>query len=389
MNTLPIDISKYVLKYLSRDEEAMRSLMAMFLNKVMQAEADQQAGCQPYERSPDRLDYRNGYKLRQLTTRFGKVVLQKPQLRNSEFETVVIGKYGRVEKSLVNAVVESYTQGLSTRNIESVVACLGVESLSKSTVSRMAEELDAEVNEFLSRPIERAIPYLFIDATYLKVRDKGRYVNKAVFLAAGIREDGFLEVLGVRMADNEGEEFWHAFLEELKDRGLRGVQLVISDGHRGIKKAVETTLLGSSWQICHVHFRRTAMKSVPMKQRKAVNALLRTAMESPSKLQEHREWLRKNSYEKVVTVIDRYQTDLYNYLAAPKHMHTKLRTTNTLERTNAEIKRRSRVVGAFPNEQSAMRLVISILIDRNEEWITDKRHIDMERNDDMNMDARH
>lgn len=389
MNTLPIDISSFVLKYLSQDEEAMKSLMAMFLNKMMQAEADQQAGCQPYERSQDRLDYRNGYKPRQLTTRFGKVVLQKPQLRNSEFETVVIGKYGRVEKSLVNAVVESYTQGLSTRNIESVVACLGVESLSKSTVSRMAEELDTEVNEFLTRPIEQEIPYLFIDATYLKVREDHRYVNKAVFLAAGIREDGFLEVLGVRMADSEGEEFWHAFLEELKDRGLRDVQLVISDGHRGIKKAVEKALLGSSWQICHVHFRRTAMKSVPIRQRKAVNALLRTAMESPETLQEHREWLRKNGYEKVVTVIDRYRADLYNYQTAPRHMHKKLRTTNTLERTNAEIKRRSKVVGAFPNEASAMRLVVSILIDRNEEWITDKRHIDMERNDDMDMDTRH
>lgn len=389
MNTLPIDISSFVLKYLSQDEEAMRGLMALFLNKVMQAEADQQAGCEPYERSEDRLDYRNGYKPRQLTTRFGKVVLQKPQLRNSEFETVVIGKYGTVEKSLVNAVVESYTQGLSTRNIESVVACLGVESLSKSTVSRMAEELDAEVREFQTRPIELEIPYLFIDATYLKIRDGHRYVNKAVFVAVGIREDGYKEALGVRIADSEGEEFWNSFLEELKERGLQGVRLVVSDGHRGIKNAVERSFLGSSWQICHVHFRRSALKSVPMKHRKALNTLLKTAMDSPDTLQEHREWLRKNGYEKVVTVIDRYLPNLFNYLDSPRHMHTKLRTTNMLERTNAEIKRRSKVVGAFPSEQSAMRLVVSILIDHNEEWITYKRHIDMKRNDDRDMDTGH
>lgn len=389
MNTLPIDISSFVLKYLSQDEEAMKSLMAMFLNKVMQAEADQQAGCQPYERSEYRKDYRNGYKPRQLTTRFGKVVLAKPQLRNSEFETVVIGKYGTVEKSLVNAVVESYIQGLSTRNIESVVACLGVESLSKSTVSRMAEELDEEAREFQTRPIRLQIPYLFIDATYLKIRDGQKYVNKAVFIAVGIREDGYKEALAVKIADNEGEELWNSFLEDLKDRGLEGVQLVISDGHRGIKNAVERSFLGASWQICHVHFRRAALKSVPMRQRKTLNTLLKTAMDSPDTLQEHREWLSKNGYEKVVTVIDRHLPDLFNYQDSPRHMHTKLRTTNMLERTNAEIKRRSRVVGAFPSTQSAMRLVVSILIDHNEEWITYKRHIDMKRNDDMDMDTSH
>jgi putative transposase len=387
MDAKPIDISEFVLKYLSRDEEAMRSLVAMFLNKVMQAEADRQVGCEPYERCEERLDYRNGYKPRQLTTRFGKVVLAKPQLRNSEFETMVIDKYGRVEKSLVNAVVESYTQGLSTRNIERVVACLGVESLSKSTVSRMAEELDVEVNDFLTRPIERETPYLFIDATYLKIRDDHRYVGKAVFIAVGIRGDGYKEVLGVRIADSEGEEFWREFLEDLKDRGLRGVELVVSDGHRGIKNAVQGSLVGSSWQICHVHFRRSALKSVPMKNRKALNSLLKTAMDSPEALQGHRRWLAKNGYEKVVTVIDRYLPDLFNYQTAPRHMHKKLRTTNMLERTNAEIKRRSKVVGAFPNEASTMRLVVSILIDHNEEWITDKRHIDMERNDDMDMDT--
>lgn len=380
MDTKPFDISECVLKYLSDDSEAMKSLITMFLNKVMQEEACVQIGARPYERSEERLDYRNGSKPRQLTTRFGKITLSKPQLRHGEFETCVVDRYGRVEKALVNAVVEAYFQGVSTRNVREVVSCLGVEDLSRSSVSRMTQELDEEIKLFLDRPIEKRVPYVYVDAAYLKVRENHRYVSKAVFIAVGIKEDGYKEVLGARMASSEGEEFWLEFFESLKERGLNGVEMVISDGHKGIKNAASVCFLGSSWQLCNVHFRRTARKNVPMKDRKTVNEVLKKGMETEEELLGVSQELN-TKYPRISGLIEKCHADLFNYQSAPMHMWKKLRTTNLLERTIEEVKRRSKVIGAFPNEDSAMRLAVTILMDINEEWNTDKKHIDMERND--------
>jgi putative transposase len=217
--------------YLVDQEEGMKNVITHFLDNVMQEEASQQTGADHYERTGNRRDYRNGFKKRNLITRYGEITLNKPQLRNRSFESKVIPKYARAEKAIEAAILESYLQGVSTRRVQKVVSCLGIENISASTVSRITKELDGLVEEFLKRPIELPIRYLYVDSSYFKVRSGGQYLNKALFVAIGVREDGCREILGAKIADVEDEGFWSDFFEDLKERGLRGVQLVVSDGH--------------------------------------------------------------------------------------------------------------------------------------------------------------
>jgi putative transposase len=227
----------------------MKNVITWFLNQVMQQEASNQIKARPYERTDQRRAQRNGIRKRSLKTIQGEVILDKPQFREVPFRTQVFDKYSRVEKSLRIAVAESYLQGVSTRKIQDVVSKFGLENISASEVSRIAKELDEKVNEFLQKPIEGEVDYLFLDASYFKVRSHGQYKTKALLIATGIHENGYREILGAKVADNEDEPVWENLLEELKDRGLKGVQLVISDGHKGIQKAVENSFLGASWQI--------------------------------------------------------------------------------------------------------------------------------------------
>jgi putative transposase len=364
--------------YLIDNEEGMRQLLTMFLNLVMDHEASQQAGADRYERSSSRKAHRNGYRNRFLTTRYGELELSKPLLREFPFETQVFGRYSRTEKALLNAVVESYLQGVSTRRVQDVVSALGVENMSASRVSRIAQDLDKAVHEFLSKPIECEIPYLFVDASYFKVRDGMRYGTKALFVVAGVREDGYREILGAKLADCENESYWSDLFDDLKDRGLREVKLVISDGHKGIQKAVETSFIGASWQMCHVHFVRAILNKVPKKDRKKVIEMLRDALEDEKTLAGLAEELGSMGLRKASGTVDRFLYDLMNYRGFPKEHWRRIRTTNILERVNKEMKRRSKVAGAFPNGESLMRLAVSILIDINEEWITGRRYLSME-----------
>jgi putative transposase len=246
--------------YLIDQETGLKELLTWFLNQVMQLEALQQAGAEPYQRINGRKAHRNGYKKRSLKTRVGEITLDKPQLRESSFETKVFDRYSRIEKALINAVAESYIQGVSTRKIQDIVSHLGLDQLSPSSISRISKELDDKVNEFLNRPIEEKIKYLFVDASYFKVRVESRYVNRAFLVITGVREDGYREILGARIADGEDELFWSGLFDDLKLRGLSGVELVVSDGHKGIQKAVQESFLGASWQMCHVHFVRAVLK---------------------------------------------------------------------------------------------------------------------------------
>lgn len=249
--------------YLVDQNDGMRKVITHFLNNVMREEAAEQIGANHYERTGKRRAYRNGNKKRKLVTRYGKITLDKPQIRNVTFDTSVIPRYARTEKALEAAIVESYLQGVSTRRVQDVISQLGVENISASTVSRISKELDQVVDEFLKRPIELPVRYFFVDASYFKARSGGQYRNKALFVAIGVREDGYREILGAKIADVEDEGFWSIFFEELKDRGLRGVKLVTSDGHRGIQKAVQESFLGASWQMCNVHFERAVLKNIP------------------------------------------------------------------------------------------------------------------------------
>jgi putative transposase len=222
--------------YLVDKEDGIRQLLTWFLNLVMEEEALLQAGAQRYERTDFRKATRNGYKPRILLTKYGELELLKPQFREFPFETQVFDKYSRVEKAILTAVAESYLQGVSTRRMRKVMTSLGIGEISAISVSRITKELDKKVEEFLSKPIEHEISYMLIDATYVKVRDGLHYENKALFIVAGIRDDGYREILGAKLADSEDSLFWEDLFDDLKERGLRGVKLIVSDGHRGIKE---------------------------------------------------------------------------------------------------------------------------------------------------------
>jgi putative transposase len=368
----PIDILQ---DYLIDQETGLKELLTWFLNQVMLLEALQQTGAEPYQRTDGRRFHRNGYKKRSLKTRAGEITLDKPQLRECSFETKIFDKYSRVEKALINAIAESYLQGVSTRKIQKIVSQLGLDQLSPSSISRISKELDDKVNEFLSRPIEEKIKYLFVDASYFKVRVESRYVNRAFLIVTGIREDGYREILGARIADGEDERFWSSLFDDLRQRGLSGVELVVSDGHKGIQKAVQESFIGASWQMCHVHFIRAVLKNIPDKYKEEIAQKVKEALEDEKALQALSDELKERGYTKSLDTVERFRFDLWNYRAFPKSHWRKIRTTNMMERINKELKRRSRVVGAFPNDQSFMRLGVSILIDMNEEWVTGRKYL--------------
>ena len=372
-------IPKDLLKdYLIDQEDGLKNLLTWFLNLVMQFEAMEQIDAEPYQRVGSRKAHRNGYKERSLKTRVGELRLKKPQFREIPFQTKVFDRYSRVEKALINAIVESYLQGVSTRRIQDIVSRLGIDELSASSVSRIAKELDEKVEEFLKRPIEHPIQYLFVDASYFKVRTDSRYVTKAFLVVMGIRDDGYREILGARIADGEDEIFWSGLFQDLADRGLSGVKLVVSDGHKGIQKAVEKSFLGASWQMCHVHLVRAVLRNVAEKYHKEIVDKIKIALEDETKAQELILELEGRGYSKAADTLEHFRFSLWNYRSFSREHWRRIRTTNGLERINKELKRRTRVVGAFPSDKSFMRLGVSILIDINEEWMTTKKYLSMD-----------
>lgn len=372
--------NEFLKDYLYDQEDGLKKLLTWFLNLVMQLEAIEQIDAEPYERVESRKAHRNGYKERSLKTSVGELRLKKPQFREIPFETKVFDRYSRVEKALINAVAESYLQGVSTRRVQDIVSRLGIESFSASSVSRISRELDEKVEEFLRRPIEHPIKYLFVDASYFKVRTESRYVTKAFLIVTGIRDDGYREVLGARIADGEDELFWSGLFQDLKDRGLTGVELVISDGHKGIQKAVNESFLGASWQMCHVHLVRAVLRNVAKKYHREIADKLKVALEDETRMKELILELESRGYSKAADTLESFLFSLWNYRSFHNSHHKRIRTTNGLERINKELKRRTRVVGAFPSDQSFMRLGVSILIDINEEWMTTKRYLSMDEN---------
>jgi putative transposase len=373
-----MDISDLAADYLVDKKEGLRHMTTSLLNEVMQLEAQRQVQAQPYERNGKRRAHRNGTRNRNLKTIHGEVTLKKPQFREFPFRTEVFARYSRVEASVRVAVAESFFQGVSTRRVEKVIRSFGLENISASEVSRIAKKLDEEVQRFLNRPIEEPIPFLYIDASYFKVRTDGRYVNKALLVASGIRQDGYREILNAAVADSEDESCWEDLFEGLKSRGLRGVQLVISDGHKGIQKAVTECFLGASWQMCTVHFMRAVLKNIPKKERKDVAYMLKDALEDESKMQGLAVVLDEKGYSKSAETIDSFRFDLWNYKAFPRPYWRLIRTTNMLERINKELKRRSRGMGAFSNDRSLLRVAVCIMMDINEDWVTGKRYLSLE-----------
>ena len=351
--------------------------------RLMEMEVAGLTGAAYGEKSSERLAQRNGYRERAWETRAGTVELRIPKLRKGSYFPGFLEPRRLAEKALTAVVQEAYIQGISTRSVDDLVKALGMSGISKSQVSRLCEEIDERVRAFLDRPIEGDWPYLWIDATYVKVRSNGRVVPVAVIMAVGVNADGRREVLGMDIGPSEAETFWTAFLRKLARRGLRGVKLVVSDAHEGIKAAV-SKVLSATWQRCRVHFMRNALAHAGRSGRRVVSAFIATAFAQDDAEAAKAQWRRvadqlRPKVPKLATLMDEAEADVLAYMTFPAVHRTKLHSTNPLERLNGEIKRRTDVVGIFPNEAAITRLVGAILLEQNDEWAVQRaRYITLE-----------
>jgi transposase-like protein len=356
----------------SENRDFLREMIGFTAQRLMELEVEGKTGAPYGEKSPERLAQRNGYRDRTWETRAGTVELRIPKLRKGAYFPGFLEPRRMAEKALTAVVQEAYIQGVSTRSVDELVKAMGMSGISKSQVSRLCEEIDGKVKAFLERPIEGDWPYLWIDATYVKVRQNGRIVSVAVIVAVGVNDDGRREILGLDIGPSEAETFWTAFLRKLARRGLRGVKLVISDAHEGIKAAV-AKVLHASWQRCRVHFMRNVLAYAGKNGRRVVSAFIATAFAQDDAEAARTQWRRvadqlRPKLPKLATFLDEAEADVLAYMTFPKDHRSKIHSTNPLERVNGEIKRRTDVVGIFPNEEAIVRLVGAILLEQNDEW---------------------
>jgi putative transposase len=364
------------------DADLLRDMVQFVAQRMMEMDAEGLCQAAYGQRSPERANSRNGYRERSWDTRAGTVALKIPKLRKGSYFPEFLEPRRTAEKALTAVIQEAYIQGVSTRSVDELVKAMGMSGISKSQVSRLCQEIDERVGAFLNRPLEGDWPYLWIDATYVKVREAGRIVSVAVIIAVAVNTQGMREVLGMAVGPSEAEPFWTNFLRSLTRRGLRGVKLVISDAHEGIKAAA-AKVLKATWQRCRVHFLRNALAHAGKGQRQMVLALINTvfAQETPeaasSQWRAVADQLRER-FPKLAVLMDEAEHDVLAFMNFPKAHRVQIHSTNPLERLNAEIKRRTDVVGIFPNEAAIVRLAGALLLEQNDEWQLQRRYLQLE-----------
>ena len=362
-----------ILQLLCDDrDEAFRQLLQNSLNSVLKAESAEQLKAAPYERSDDRTDSRNGTRQRKLATRIGSMTLEVPRHRNVPFRTMIFDNYSRSEAALIACMAEMVVNGVSTRKVAKVVETLCGETYTKSTVSELCKELDEKVEEFRNRPLEGHYPFIEVDATYFKVREKHRFISKAFMIAYGVNEYGIREILGFDVCHSETKETWNTFLKSLKKRGLSGLLMITSDAHEGIIDAVTKQYPGVPWQRCQFHFLRNIVDKTPKKYQAGLRTELHEmfnskTMEAARKKRDSIISDYRDVAEAAVECLDEGFEDAMTVMILPHGMRRFLRTSNHIERLNKELKRRSKALGVFPNDRSVIRLMGAVLMERNDE----------------------
>ena len=364
------------------DGDFLRSVAEAVVQLLMETDVDGLIGAGRHERTPERSTYRNGYRDRTLDTRLGSLQLRIPKLRQGSYFPPFLEPRKTSEKALVAVIQEAWISGVSTRRVDDLVQAMGLNGISKSTVSKLCKDIDDRVNAFLDRPLEGDWPYLWLDATYLKQREGGRIVSVAAIIAVAANTEGKREIVGLHIGPSEAETFWATFLRGLVKRGLRGTKLVISDAHEGLKAAIRR-VMGASWQRCRVHWMRNALAYVPKGQQSMASAALRQALIQPdrtnaSQTLRHVADQLRGKWPKLGAFIDDSEADVLAHMDFPAQHRTKLHSTNPIERLNKEVKRRADVVGIFPNEASIVRLIGAVLLEANDEWQTQHRYMQIE-----------
>ncbi|MGI6706372.1 MAG: IS256 family transposase [Clostridia bacterium] len=364
-------------------DEAFSKLLEEIFNQVLLAQSTEQIGVQPYERTEERTAYRNGFRDRQLTTRIGTLTLRVPRHRNGQFSTELFARYQRSEQALVPAMMEMVVNGVSTRKVELITEELCGKKFSKSTVSALCKNLDPMVEAFRTRPLQSHYPFLMVDAIYVKVRENGRVQSRGMLIAIAVNEDGYREIIGFQLANSESESSWGGFFSSLKDRGLKDVRLVTSDDHKGLVNAVGRHFQGASWQRCQTHFSRNMLDYTPKALQPEIKEELRQLyeavdLESARKIRDQIIEKYEAKASKAIDLLDQAFDDITAVLALPLRYRKRLRTTNSVERLNQEIRRRERVIRIFPNAASVIRLMGALLIEQDEKWQTGRKYFDMQ-----------
>lgn len=376
-----LDIDLLKLSIMNSNLDAViKSAVVLILNEFMEKERDNHLQVSSYERSTERQDYRNGYYERDFTMSIGKIKLKVPRTRNGDFSPSVFEKYARVDQALVLSMLEMVINGVSTRKVTHIVEQLCGENVSKSFVSSLTEKLDPIVNGWAGRPLNTTYyPFVFVDAMYIKVREHHQVVSKAVYIATALTEQNKREILGLHVDHVESFESWSQFFKQLKSRGLQSPKLVISDAHQGLVKAVQREFIGTSWQRCNVHFKRNIIEKLPKKGSSDIRLMIKRVFEAVTiddirlfKTELINKFGEESKYEKALQIFDEGFEDTIQYMNHPEKIRQHIRSTNSLERLNQEVRRRERVIRIFPNTQSAFRLVGALLM-QYQDTVYDKK----------------